>query len=41
VEYVLAVKNVHFEKGTLLDYSNVYLSEWERLNVTLASHQSN
>jgi hypothetical protein len=27
VEYVLAVKNVHFEKGTLLDYGQVYLSE--------------
>lgn len=27
VEYVLAVKNVHFEKGTLLDYGQVYLTE--------------
>lgn len=27
VEYMLAVKNVQFEKGTLLDYSEVYLSE--------------
>lgn len=27
VEYVLAVKNVHFEKGTLLDYGQVFLSE--------------
>ncbi len=27
VEYVLAVKNVHYAKGTLLDYDGVYLSE--------------
>lgn len=27
VEYMLSVKNVQFEKGTLLDYSEVYLSE--------------
>jgi hypothetical protein len=27
VEYVLAVKNVHFEKGTLLDYGQVFLAE--------------
>jgi outer membrane protein TolC len=26
-EYAVAVKNVHFAKGTLLDYDNVYLSE--------------
>ena len=32
VEYALAVKNVHFAKGTLLDYDGVYLSEggWPR-----------
>jgi outer membrane protein TolC len=32
VEYALAVKNVHFEKGSLLDYNGVYLSEgaWPR-----------
>ena len=30
VEYVLAIKNVHFEKGTLLDYGNIYLSEQNR-----------
>lgn len=27
VDYALAVKNVHFEKGSLLDYNQVYLSE--------------
>lgn len=27
VEYGLAVKNVHFEKGTLLDYNGVFLAE--------------
>lgn len=27
VEYVLAVKNVHLEKGSLLDYNNIWLSE--------------
>lgn len=27
VEYAVAVKNVHFAKGTLLDYDGVYLSE--------------
>ena len=27
VEYVLALKNVHFEKGSLLDYCGVHLSE--------------
>jgi hypothetical protein len=27
VEYALSLKNVHFEKGTLLDYSGVRLSE--------------
>ena len=26
-EFAIAVKNVHFAKGTLLDYDNVYLSE--------------
>lgn len=26
-EYAIAVKNVHFSKGTLLDYDGVYLSE--------------
>lgn len=26
-EYAVAVKNVHFAKGTLLDYDNVFLSE--------------
>lgn len=26
-EYAVAVKNVHFEKGTLLDYDGVYLTE--------------
>jgi hypothetical protein len=26
-EYAVAVKNVHFAKGTLLDYDGVYLSE--------------
>jgi outer membrane protein TolC len=31
VEYALAIKNVHFEKGTLLDYGNVYLSERNEL----------
>jgi hypothetical protein len=32
VEYALSVKNVHFEKGSLLDYNGVYLSEgaWPR-----------
>lgn len=31
-EYAVAVKNVHFAKGTLLDYDGVYLSEggWPR-----------
>jgi outer membrane protein TolC len=27
VEYTIAIRNVHFEKGTLLDYRQVYLSE--------------
>jgi len=27
VEYGLSVKNVHFEKGSLLDYNNIYLAE--------------
>ncbi len=27
VEYALAVRNVHFEKGSLLDFNQVYLSE--------------
>ena len=27
VEYALAIKNVHFEKGSLLEYCSVYLSE--------------
>lgn len=27
VEYAVAVKNVHYEKGSLLDYNNVYLAE--------------
>lgn len=32
VEYAIAVKNVHFEKGSLLDYNGVYVSEgaWPR-----------
>ncbi len=27
VEYALAIKNVHFEKGSLLDYNEIYLAE--------------
>lgn len=27
VEYAIAIKNVHFEKGSLLDYNEVYLAE--------------
>jgi outer membrane protein TolC len=27
VEYALAIKNVHFEKGSLLDYNQIFLSE--------------
>ena len=27
VEYVLSLRNVHFEKGTLLAYNNVFLAE--------------
>ncbi len=27
VEYALAIRNVHFEKGSLLDYNQVYLTE--------------
>lgn len=27
VEYTLAVRNVHFEKGSLLDYNEIYLTE--------------
>jgi hypothetical protein len=27
VEYALAIKNVHFEKGSLLDYNDIYLAE--------------
>ena len=27
VEYVLSLRNVHFEKGTLLEYNNVFLAE--------------
>jgi hypothetical protein len=30
VEYMLAIKNVHFEKGTLLDYGNILLAEQNR-----------
>lgn len=29
VEYVLSIKNVHFEKGSLLDYNEVHLAEGE------------
>jgi outer membrane protein TolC len=29
VEYVVAVKNVHFEKGSLLDYNEIYLADEE------------
>jgi outer membrane protein TolC len=29
VEFMLAIKNVHFERGTLLDYNQVYLTEEE------------
>lgn len=28
-EYMIAIKNVHFERGTLLDYNQVFLSESE------------
>ncbi len=27
VEYAVAVKNIHYEKGSLLDYNNVFLAE--------------
>ena len=27
IEYALAIKNIHFEKGSLLDYNDVYLAE--------------
>lgn len=27
IEYMLAIRNVHFEKGSLLDYNEVYLTE--------------
>jgi outer membrane protein TolC len=27
IEYALAIRNVHYEKGSLLDYNNVTLSE--------------
>lgn len=27
VDYAIAVKNVHYEKGSLLDYNNIYLAE--------------
>lgn len=27
IEYVIAIKNVHFEKGSLLRYNNVYLTD--------------
>jgi outer membrane protein TolC len=32
VDHVLAIKNIHFEKGSLLDYNGVFLSEgpWPR-----------
>jgi len=33
VEYSLAIKNVHFEKGTLLEYNDVYLSDKESIPV--------
>jgi hypothetical protein len=33
VEYALAIKNVHFEKGTLLEYGSVYLSEQDRRQI--------
>lgn len=29
VEYVLSVKNVHYEKGSLLDYNEIHLAEGE------------
>lgn len=32
-EYALAIKNVHFEKGTLLDFEQVYLAEVPWTNV--------
>ena len=33
VEYALAIKNVHFDKGTLLDYYRIYMAEgaWPRI----------
>jgi outer membrane protein TolC len=33
VEYALAIKNVHFDKGTLLDYYRIYMAEgaWPRM----------
>jgi hypothetical protein len=31
VEFMLAIKNVHFERGTLLEYNQVYLTEEESL----------
>lgn len=46
IEYTVAVRNVHFEKGSLLDYNEIYLTEdiwpeqayaeaWERRKRTL------
>ncbi len=32
VEYMIALKNVHFEKGTLLEYSQVHLAESQEDN---------
>ncbi len=31
VEYAIAIRNVHFEKGSLLEYNGVYLAEAPRL----------
>lgn len=45
VEYAVAVKNVHFEKGTLMDYNQIVLSEgaWpgvgESVRATVARRQ--
>jgi hypothetical protein len=36
VEYMLAIKNVHFEKGTLLDYNQIFLNEEQSIGAALA-----
>jgi outer membrane protein TolC len=39
VDHTIAIRNVHYEKGTLLDYRNVYLTEAESSYASLRDYQ--